>query len=132
MRLGADREKKWQAASVNPGERRERAAQRRSDGVLPSVVQRVAGDASADLPDRRVLCRGVCGDADTAPGRLAGAVSPAVAGGSAYPAGVAAGTVLAATNGEIHVNSATANGDPDDGGQLPAATTGDVHVGNGS
>jgi len=62
---------------------------------------------------------------------LTGAVSPAVAGGSAYPAGVAAGTVLAATNGDIHVNTATANGDPDDGGQLPAATTGDVHVGNG-
>jgi hypothetical protein len=63
---------------------------------------------------------------------LAGAVSPAVAWGSAHPAGVAAGTVLAATNGDIHVNGATANGDPDDGGQLPAATTGDVHVGNGS
>jgi len=62
---------------------------------------------------------------------LAGAVSPAVAGGSAYPAGGAAGTVLAATNGDIRVNTATANGDPDDGGQLPAATTGDVHVGNG-
>ena len=62
---------------------------------------------------------------------LAGAVSPAVAGGSAYPAGGAAGTVLAATNGDIHVNTATANGDPDDGGQLPAATTGSVHVGNG-
>ena len=63
---------------------------------------------------------------------LAGAVSPAVAGGSAYPAGVAASTVLAATNGDIHVNGATANGDPDDGGQLPAATTGDVRMGNGS
>ena len=62
---------------------------------------------------------------------LTGAVSPAVAGGSAYPAGGAAGTVLAATNGDIHVNTATANGDPDDGGQLPAATTGDVRVGNG-
>jgi len=62
---------------------------------------------------------------------LAGAVSPAVAGGSAYPAGGAAGPVLAATNGDIHVNGATANGDPDDGGQLPAATTGNVHVGNG-
>jgi len=61
---------------------------------------------------------------------LAGAVSPAVAWGSAYPAGVAAGTVLAATNGDIHVNGATANGDPDDGGQLPAARTGDVHVGS--
>ena len=63
---------------------------------------------------------------------LAGAVSPAVAGGSGYPAGVAAGPVLAATNGEIHVNSATASSDPDDGGQLPAATTGDVRMGNGS
>jgi hypothetical protein len=63
---------------------------------------------------------------------LAGAVSPAAAWGSAYPAGVAAGTVLAATTGDIHVgNGATANGDPDDGGQLPAAATGDVHVGNG-
>ena len=62
---------------------------------------------------------------------LAGAVSPAVARGSAYPAGVAAGTVLAATNGDIHVNGATANGDPDDGGQLPAATTGNIHIGNG-
>ena len=62
---------------------------------------------------------------------LAGAVSPAVAGGSAYPAGVAAGTVLAATNGDIHVNTATVNGDPDDGGQLPAATTGNIHIGNG-
>jgi hypothetical protein len=61
---------------------------------------------------------------------LAGAASPAVAGGSAYPAGGAAGTVLAATNGDIHVNGATANGDPDDGGQLPAAKTGDVHVGS--
>jgi hypothetical protein len=57
-------------------------------------------------------------------------VSPAVAGGSAYPAGVAAGTVLAATNGDIRVNTATANGDPDDGGQLPAAKTGDVHIGS--
>ena len=63
---------------------------------------------------------------------LAGAVSPAAAGGSAAPAGGVAGPVLAATNGEIHVNSATANGDPDDGGQLPAATTGDVRIGNGS
>jgi hypothetical protein len=62
---------------------------------------------------------------------LAGAVGPAVAGGSAYPAGVAAGTVLAATNGDIRVNTATAKGDPDDGGQLPAATVGNVHVGNG-
>jgi len=62
---------------------------------------------------------------------LAGAVSPAVAWGSAYPAGVAAGTVLAATNGNIHVGEATANGDPDDGGQLPAASTGDIHIGNG-
>ena len=61
---------------------------------------------------------------------LAGAVSPAVAGGSAHPAGVAAGTVLAATNGDIHVNGATVNGDPDDGGQLPAAKTGDVHIGS--
>jgi len=61
---------------------------------------------------------------------LAGAVSPTVAWGSAYPVGVAAGTVLAATNGDIHVNTATANGDPDDGGQLPAAKTGDVHVGS--
>jgi hypothetical protein len=61
---------------------------------------------------------------------LAGAVSPTVAWGSAYPAGVAAGTVLAATNGDIHVNGATANGDPDDGGQLPAAKTGDVHIGS--
>src|SRR5690348_18468596 len=63
---------------------------------------------------------------------LAGAVSPAVAGGSAYPVGGAAGPVLAATNGDIHVNGATASGDPDDGGQLPAATTGDVRMGNGS
>jgi len=63
---------------------------------------------------------------------LAGAVGLAAAGGSAYLAGGAAGPVLAATNGEIHVNSATVNGDPDDGGQLPAATTGDVRVGNGS
>jgi len=39
--------------------------------------------------------------------------------------------VLAATNGDVHIGGATANGDPDDGGQLPAATTGDVHVGNG-
>ena len=62
---------------------------------------------------------------------LAGAASPAVAGGSAYPAGGAAGPVLAATNGDIHLNSATASGDPDDGGQLPAATVGDVHIGNG-
>ena len=62
---------------------------------------------------------------------LAGAVSPAVAGGSAYPAGVAAGTVLAARTGDVHVGSATASGDPDDGGQLPAATTGNIHVGNG-
>jgi len=62
---------------------------------------------------------------------LAGAVSPAVAWGSADPAGVAAGPVLAATNGNIHVGEAAANGDPDDGGQLPAATTGDVHIGNG-
>ena len=62
---------------------------------------------------------------------LAGAVSPAVAGGSAYPVGGAAGPVLAATNGDIHINGATASGDPDDGGQLPAATTGDVRVGNG-
>jgi hypothetical protein len=61
---------------------------------------------------------------------LTGAVSPAVAGGSAAPAGVAASTVLAATNGDIRVNTATANGDPDDGGQLPAAKTGDVHVGS--
>ena len=63
---------------------------------------------------------------------LAGAVSPAVAWGSAYPAGVAAGTVLAARTGDVHIGSATVNGDPDDGGQLPAATTGDVHIGNGS
>jgi hypothetical protein len=63
---------------------------------------------------------------------LAGAVSPAVAGGSADPAGVAAGTVLAAKTGDVHIGSATANSDPDDGGQLPAATTGDVHIGNGS
>ena len=62
---------------------------------------------------------------------LAGAVSPAVAGGSAYPAGGAPGPVLAATNGDIHVNTAMASGDPDDGGQLPAATTGNIHVGNG-
>lgn len=62
---------------------------------------------------------------------LAGAVSPAVAGGSAYPAGVAAGTVLAAKTGDVRVGNATVNGDPDDGGQLPAATTGDVRVGNG-
>ena len=62
---------------------------------------------------------------------LAGAVSPAVAWGSADPAGVAAGPVLAATNGDIHVNTATANGDPDDGGQPPAATTGNIHIGNG-
>ena len=62
---------------------------------------------------------------------LAGAVSPAAAGGSAAPAGGAAGPVLAATNGDIHVNGATASGDPDDGGQLPAATVGNVHVGNG-
>ena len=62
---------------------------------------------------------------------LAGAVSPAVAGGSAYPAGGAAGTVLAATNGDIQVGGATVNGDPDDGGQLPAATVGNVHIGNG-
>ena len=61
---------------------------------------------------------------------LAGAVSPAAAGGSAAPAGGVAGPVLAATNGEIHVNSATASSDPDDGGQLPAAKTGDVHVGS--
>jgi hypothetical protein len=61
---------------------------------------------------------------------LAGAVSPTVAWGSAHPAGGAAGTVLAATNGDIHVNTATANGDPDDGGQLPAAKTGDVHIGS--
>jgi hypothetical protein len=61
---------------------------------------------------------------------LAGAVSPAVAWGSANPAGVAAGPVLAATNGDIHVNTATANGDPDDGGQLPTAKTGDVHIGS--
>ena len=61
---------------------------------------------------------------------LAGAVSPAVAGDSAYPAGGAVGPVLAATNGDIHVNGATANGDPDDSGQLPAARTGDVHVGS--
>ena len=61
---------------------------------------------------------------------LAGAVSPAAAGGSAAPAGGAAGPVLAATNGDIHVNGATANGDPDDGGQLSAARTGDVHVGS--
>lgn len=60
---------------------------------------------------------------------LAGAVSPAAAGGGAYPAGVAASTVLAATNGEIHVNSARANGDPDDGGQLPAAINGNIHIG---
>ena len=63
---------------------------------------------------------------------LAGAVSPAVAWGSAHPAGGAAGPVLAATNGVIRIGGATVNGDPDDGGQLPAATTGDVHVGNGS
>jgi hypothetical protein len=62
---------------------------------------------------------------------LAGAVSPAVAGGSAYPAGVAAGTVLAAKTGDVRVGNATVYGDPDDGGQLPAATTGDVRVGNG-
>ena len=62
---------------------------------------------------------------------LAGAVSPAVAGGSAYPAGVAAGTVLAARPGDVHIGSATANSDPDSGGQLPAATTGNIHVGNG-
>jgi len=55
-----------------------------------------------------------------------------VAWGSAHQAGGAAGPVLAATNGQIHVGGATVNGDPDDGGQLPAATTGDVHVGNGS
>ena len=61
---------------------------------------------------------------------LAGAVSPAVAGGSAYPAGGAAGTVLAATTGDIHVGTATADGDPDDGGQMPAARTGDVHIGS--
>jgi hypothetical protein len=63
---------------------------------------------------------------------LAGAVSPAVAGDSAYPAGGAVGPVLAATNGDVHIGGATANGDPDDGGQLPAATTGDVRMGNGS
>jgi len=62
---------------------------------------------------------------------LAGVVSPAVAGGSAYPAAGTAGPVLAAKTGDVHVGSATANGDPDDGGQLPAATTGNVHVGNG-
>ena len=62
---------------------------------------------------------------------LAGAVSPAVAEGSAYPAGGVVGTVLAGSNGDIHIGGATANGDPDDGGQLPAATTGNVHVGNG-
>ena len=61
---------------------------------------------------------------------LAGAISPAVAWGSAYPAGVAAGAVLAATNGDIRVGGATASGDPDDGGQLPAARTGDVHIGS--
>ena len=57
---------------------------------------------------------------------LAGAVSPTVAWGSVYPAGVAAGTGLAATTGNIHAGNATANGDPDGGGQLPAAKTGDV------
>ena len=62
---------------------------------------------------------------------LAGAVSPAVAGGSAYPAGGTAGTVLAAKTGDVHIGSATASSDPDDGGQLPAATTGNVHIGNG-
>ena len=62
---------------------------------------------------------------------LAGAVSPAAAWGSASPAGVAAGQVLAATNGDIRVNTATATSDPDDGGQLPAATTGNIHIGNG-
>jgi hypothetical protein len=36
---------------------------------------------------------------------LAGAVSPAVAGGSAYPAGVAAGTVLAATTGDVRIGN---------------------------
>ena len=61
---------------------------------------------------------------------LAGAVSPAMAGGSAYPAGGAAGPVLAATNSDVHIGGATASGDPDDGGQLPAARTGDVHVGS--
>jgi hypothetical protein len=60
---------------------------------------------------------------------LAGAVGPAVAWGSASPAGVAAGTVLAATNGTIHVNTATASSDPDDGGQLPATTNGTIHIG---
>jgi hypothetical protein len=44
--------------------------------------------------------------------------------------GAAAGPVLAATNGDIHINTATADGDPDDGGQLPAARTGDVHIGS--
>ena len=63
---------------------------------------------------------------------LAGAVSPAVDGSGAYRAGGAAGTVLAGSNGDIHVGGATASGDPDDGGQLPAATTGDIHIGNGS
>ena len=60
---------------------------------------------------------------------LAGGVSPAMAWGSAYPAGAAVGTVLAATNGDIHVNTVTACSDPDDGGQLPAATNGDIRVG---
>jgi len=58
---------------------------------------------------------------------LAGAVSPAAAWGSTYPAG----TAPAATNGDIRVNTAAASSDPDDGGQLPAATTGDVRIGNG-
>ena len=40
---------------------------------------------------------------------LAGAVSPAVAGGSASPAGVAAGPVLAAKTGDVHIGSATVN-----------------------
>jgi len=62
---------------------------------------------------------------------LAGAVSPAAAWGSAYPTGGAPGPVLAAVNGDVHIGGATANGDPDDGGQLPAATTGNIHVGNG-
>jgi hypothetical protein len=30
----------------------------------------------------------------------------------------------------LALNSATVNGDPDDGGQLPAARTGDVHIGS--
>lgn len=102
---------------------------------------------------RKLLAGGVIGLALAACVGVAadGAVGQDATNGNIHIGGVAAGTgLLATTNGDIHVGEATngdivigstaktgdvhvgsATGDPDDGGQIPAATTGDIHIGNG-